>query len=187
MQNPPRSRVQESHVVQRPSVRRKRRLQSSFVEQLKHAACVAQNGRPLRKRKQRPLVFWGQGTPWEPERDEQELSRIVQPLATARARQRPTMRPVRSQFPEQQFPVLTGRQGRPLRRHERAAAGSAVPRTAARPTPTPRRSSTWREARPLPIALAQPSNWLPSMLVSVLSASNETLSMGALGPDTRAR
>lgn len=169
MQNRPLCREHESQSVQRPSVRRNWRLQSSLFAQLKQFVWEAQNGRPFRRMKHRPFAFRGQGTPCDPLRDAHESSRIEHPLAAARARQRPTRRPTSSQFPEQQLPVPTGRQGLPLRRHERAAATPlAPPKTAATPAPAAPRSSPCREVRHVETVLAHPSNRILSMLSSSL-------------------
>ena len=149
--------------MQRPPDRRKWRLQSSFVAHLKQAAWVAQKGRPLLRRKQRPLVSRGQGMPSEPARGAHELSRMVQPLAAGLVRQRPSPRvPKGRHWPEQQLVVPVVRQGFPLARQRLAAAGAAPPKTTARPAPAASHGRRRREVMPAATALVQPSNRLAS-------------------------
>lgn len=147
---------------QRPPVRLNRRLQCSLSRHRKQRAVVAQKGRPFLSLKHSPSDSCGQVTDRR-----HESSRMVQPLATGRGRQRPTgLPPSRLQRPEQQLPRfrLPGRQGLPLRRHRRrrfcASAGSAAlrPSAVANPAPAANFSSPWREVVAVASRLVRPSN-----------------------------
>jgi len=155
--------------MQRPPRRRNPRSQSEFDRQSKQAAASAQIGRPLFRMKQRLLLSRGQGTPSDPPREAQELSRMVQPAAACDRRQRPTPPLTSRQRPEQQSPVPRGMQGLPFGRQDRSASTRALAlpgKTAATPAASASRSTPWREVRPFAISFVRLSNRNPSILSS---------------------